>query len=78
MIAKGTRVRFTRGPLGLVDEFTGGMEPETVDVGDEGTYEEPHPALDGWHYIEVEVTSDGGESRVLLCPCPDIYFEVVE
>lgn len=78
-IAKGARVRFTAKNLGLVDhEAALGFEPEMVGVGDEGVYESPHGALEGWHFIEVEVTSEEGENRCLLCPCHHSHFEVID
>lgn len=65
------RVRFTRGPLGLLEsEHSSRFVPEVVQKGDEGEYVGPHPVLAGWHIIRVTVD---GQQRI--CPCAAAQFE---
>jgi hypothetical protein len=50
----GDRVRFTKGPLGLVDlRDTSHFVERTVGVGDEGTVSRLVSNLDGWLYVDV-------------------------
>lgn len=70
-------VRFTAGPLGLVEHEQGTyFVPEVVSVGDVGEdvglHPDPELAEAGWHLVRVRV----GE-RELFCPCHERQFEEV-
>lgn len=71
MLTKGTEVRFTASRLGTVrDPNQNRFEAETVERGDHGIYEGPHPTLEEWHLVRV---GDG----TLFVPCHVSQFEVV-
>lgn len=60
----GARVRFTRGPLGLLEaENDHRFAAETANIGDEGDYVGPHVngelAAQGWHVVRVELEAAG-------------------
>lgn len=66
-------VRFTTGPLGLVEnEDQIGFVDETVKAGDVGEVIGPHPRIDGWLLVRVDVAG-----RSLLCPVPAAWIEDV-
>jgi hypothetical protein len=74
----GDPVRFTRGPLGLLEsEGDFRFAPETVSAGDSGQYVGPHAdaklAEQGWHTIRVELEGE----LVRFCPCHEGQFEAV-
>lgn len=73
-IENGTRVRFTHGPIGLLSDPDAMKFAEpVVQAGDFGTYLYEHPALDGWHIIEVVIPE---VSTNLYAPVARAQFEV--
>ena len=63
---KGTKVRFTKGPLGLFDtDDHRHFCDEVVHADDTGIYEGEHPDVPGWHLVRV------GE---LVCPVAPVHF----
>lgn len=75
-LAQGARVRFTAGPLGLIEHPDEDFKfaPETVQAGDEGEYHSPNPnpRLPDWHLIAVEVAG-----RTLYAPVHAHQFEAI-
>lgn len=74
---KGQRVRFTTGNLGVIDSF-GRTTDDTVGERTEhtnGVYFGPHPNLDRWHMIAVDIN---GDERYAPRFVHDSMFEVVE
>lgn len=72
----GTRVRFTRGPLGTLTEPNAyRFHEHFASKGDEGSYLGPHPqerlAEKDWHLVAIE--HDG---RTLYVPVHAGQFEV--
>lgn len=55
MFKPGDRVRFTKGPLGLVrlDNQLVFVSERFANAGDEGTVSELISQLDGWYYIDM-------------------------
>lgn len=54
----GSRVRFTHGPIGLLEHEDAHKFAEPVaQAGDFGTYVREHPLLEGWHIVAVEMDS---------------------
>lgn len=65
-LREGMRVRFTHGPLGLLESPDAFKFAEpVVGAGDFGTYVGAHATLDDWHII-----------RVILPGYPDLYAPV--
>lgn len=66
---EGDRVRFTTGPLGLLEHVNASrFADKMVAEGEEGEYVGAHPSVDGWIVVKV------GE---LFCPCHPSQIEVV-
>jgi len=74
MIAEGTKVRFTRGPLGALDEYVEdrSFSDALFHEGDTGRYQGIHPELSEWHLIEAKL-----KSVSYIVPCHRSMFEVV-
>ena len=77
MIAEGTKVRFTEGPLGVmagrVEDRALMYDPRLVVYkGETGRYDKQHGELDYWHLISVEI-----DGKPYTVPCGRTMFEVV-
>jgi hypothetical protein len=55
----GTRVRFTKGPLGLMDDDSGLKFKElVVNAGDEGVVSARTTNIDGWLIVDVPAVGE--------------------
>jgi hypothetical protein len=72
VVKKGTKVKFTVNSLGVMEDINDyGFQPETVGTEDVGTYVGPHPKVEDWYVIAVNL---GG--RDMFVPCSEGMFEV--
>lgn len=72
----GTKVRITKGPLGIV-EYLGAASfiEETAKEGETGYVSGIQSQLDGWIYIELERQVDG---RLAFVPLHPSWVEEVD
>lgn len=72
----GTKVKLTKGPLGLVDpNYAVRFVEETAVAGDTGTVLPYFSGVDGYLYVEMDDyrLPDG---RPAVCPVPPAWVEV--
>ncbi len=73
-LKEGDRVRFTMNNLGAISPVSYRATDTTVGDGDEGWYFKPHPELEDWHLIKIDVQP---APRVERHQAPRVFFELV-